>query len=358
MNEKVLYKKEVPKFFKELSKGHEFFAPVNVKGNIEFKEIKDSKEIQLDFLNSKVPPKEVLFPKMETLFEYEIKDDSEIEIQKRKDLHQEKIIFGIRPCDAHSFMLLENFFEHGKYEDNIFLKKREHTTLIGLGCNLPKSTCFCTSLGGHPFKEEDMDVFLVDLGDKYLIRGISEKGKVLLDQLNWLMSAREEDQEKALDLSNEAELSIKTKLDLEDTSAILNENYEHPLWKSISENCLGCGSCSFLCPTCHCFDVIDENDHYNNRGRRIRIWDTCQFCLYTLEASGHNPRPNEIERCRNRIMHKFCYYPNNYDLIGCVGCGRCIQLCPVNNDLREIIRKINSIKEKPKVEEKLTVAKN
>ena len=104
--------------------------------------------------------------------------------------------------------------------------------------------------------------------------------------------------------------------------------------------CLGCGTCAFLCPTCTCFDVVDEDDHYNHRGKRIRLWDTCQFCIYTQHTSGHNPRDSIIERCRNRILHKFSYYPKNYGMLGCVGCGRCIQLCPVNNDLRDIIKKI------------------
>jgi len=133
-------------------------------------------------------------------------------------------------------------------------------------------------------------------------------------------------------------------LDLKDIDKILDPNFEHPIWAEISDICIGCGTCSFLCPTCTCFDVVDENDQYNNRGRRVRIWDTCQFCLYSLHTSGHNPRDSCIERCRNRILHKFCYYPENYDRLGCVGCGRCIQLCPVNNDLRAIIEKVNNIK--------------
>ncbi len=144
----------------------------------------------------------------------------------------------------------------------------------------------------------------------------------------------------------QAEESFTTKFDFDLVTKVLDENFEHPVWQEISESCIGCSSCTFLCPTCTCFDVIDENDEYNNRGRRIRIWDTCQSCLYTLETSGHNPRPTRIQRCRNRIMHKFSYYPSNYDCLGCVGCGRCITACPVNNELRLIIDKILEIEEK------------
>ncbi|TFG00483.1 MAG: hypothetical protein EU542_08040 [Promethearchaeota archaeon] len=344
MVEKLLHQKEIPKLFKELSKDFNFFAPVDVKGNIEFKKITDPKEIVLDYYNSKVPPKEILFPQMETIFEYEINDDG-IKIEENKKLDEKNIIFGIRPCDAHSFVLLENFFNFGQFKDNLFLKKRENTTLIGIGCNNPRDTCFCTSLDGHPFKKDDMDIFLTDLGNRFLVQAVSKKGKELVKKLSWLMDAKDEDIQQAIKQANEAEIKIKTKLDFDNVANILESNFDHPIWREVSETCMGCGSCSFLCPTCHCFDVIDENDHYNNRGRRIRIWDTCQFCLYTLHTSGHNPRPGRIERCRNRLLHKFSYYPQNYDVIGCVGCGRCIQLCPVNNDLREIIKKFNEIKE-------------
>lgn len=192
--------------------------------------------------------------------------------------------------------------------------------------------------------KDDMDIFLVDLGEKYLVEGVSEKGKELMNRWKWLSDADKQDIKKAEELSKQAEESFETKLDLKDIDKILDPNFEHPIWAEISDICIGCGTCSFLCPTCTCFDVIDENDQYNNRGRRIRIWDTCQFCLYSLHTSGHNPRDSCIERCRNRILHKFCYYPENYDRLGCVGCGRCIQLCPVNNDLRAIIEKVNNIK--------------
>jgi ferredoxin len=352
MEEKLLYKKEIPKFFKQLSKVSNCFAPVNVKGNIEFKKVEDPKEIELDYFNSKVPPKEILFPQMETIFEYKIEDDNII-IEERDDLEEKKIIFGIRPCDAYSFELLENFFNFGKFKDDLFLKKRENSLLIGIGCNEPKNTCFCTSLEGHPHKKDSMDIFLTDLGEKYLVQTVSEKGKELIQNMSWLMPAKDDDLQKAIELSEAAELKIKTKLDFKNVSKILNDNFNHPIWKEISETCMGCGSCSFLCPTCHCFDVVDENDQYNKRGRRVRLWDTCQFCLYTLHTSGHNPRPGRIERCRNRILHKFNYYPENYDLIGCVGCGRCIQLCPVNNDLRTIIKKIKKI---PEEKEEIVVA--
>ena len=353
MDEKILKKNEIGKLYIELAEEYNFYAPIKEKGNIVFKKVLNTDDIVLDYFNSKVPPKEVLFPKMEVLFEYTL-DGKNVEIQDRQDLDEKYVIFGIRPCDAHGLALMANFFtSHGDCEDEIFMKKRENTTLIGIGCNIPKSTCFCTSVNGHPFQKDNLDVLLTDLGDYYLVESISDKGKSFIQKLTWLSGAKKADVQKAQELSKIAEDSFETKLDLTNVPKILGPNFEHPIWAEISEICVGCGTCSFLCPTCTCFDVIDETDQYNNRGRRIRIWDTCQSCLYTLHTSGHNPRNSCIERCRNRILHKFSYYPENYNLLGCVGCGRCVQLCPVNNDIRTILNKINQIEDKKK-EERVT----
>ena len=354
MELKILEKNQVGKLYSELSGEYHFFAPVKESGNISFKKISNSDEIILDFLNSKVPPKDVLFPQKEILFEYKTDGRNVTEIIEREDLDDKILIFGIRSCDAHSFVLLANFFAFGEFQDELFLKKKENTTLIGIGCNTPKSTCFCTSLKGHPFQKDDFDIFMVDLDDKFLVEGLSDKGKELIQKLSWLSDADDADVQKAQKLSQQAEDLMSTKLDFSNVAATLDPNFEHPIWAEISDICISCGTCTFLCPTCTCFDVIDENEPYGNRGRRIRIWDTCQYCLYTKETSGHNPRNSVIERCRNRILHKFSYYPKNYDLIGCVGCGRCVQLCPVNNDLRSIITKINEIQQKKKEEEKVS----
>ena len=349
MDIKILLKDQIVKFYSELASEYNFFAPVEEKGNIIFKKISDPEEIRLDYLNSKIPPKDVLFPKMETIFEYKY-EGKELVITERKDLEDKILIFGVRPCDAFSFKLLEDFFASGKEKDEIFLKKRENATIVGLGCNSPRLSCFCTSVGGHPFSKDNIDLSLVDLGEKYLVEANTEKGISLLQKLAWLSDANKKEIKEAEDLSKKAEDSFTTKFNFDLVTEILNENYEHPVWKEISESCIGCSSCTFLCPTCTCFDVIDEEDKYNNRGRRIRIWDTCQSCLYRLETSGHNPRPEKVQRCRNRIMHKFSYYPSNYDCLGCVGCGRCIEACPVNNELRIIIDKITDIEKEKKGE--------
>jgi formate hydrogenlyase subunit 6/NADH:ubiquinone oxidoreductase subunit I len=102
--------------------------------------------------------------------------------------------------------------------------------------------------------------------------------------------------------------------------------------------CLGCGACAYVCPTCACFDIQDEGT--GNKGTRVRCWDSCAFSLFTLHTSGHNPREEQTERWRQRILHKFLYMPERQQVYGCVGCGRCSRGCPVDMNILEHLKKI------------------
>ena len=121
--------------------------------------------------------------------------------------------------------------------------------------------------------------------------------------------------------------------------------YDDPFWDELHLKCLGCGACTYLCPTCHCFDIVDEGNAV--RGKRVRNWDTCQFALFTHHTSGHNPRQSGKERMRQRVMHKFNYFVENQGEIACVGCGRCVRNCPVNLDIRAVIEGIRRVTEGP-----------
>ena len=304
-----------------------------------FKEIQDPEEAYLDYGNSTVPPKKVVFPQTETLFRFQVGNPELSE----KDVEKEgtTIIFGLRPCDARAMSIVDKLFSWD-YDDPYYLKRRKLVTLVGMACVEPPSVnCFCTSVGGSPFGKEGLDLLLTDMGDEhYLVQALTEKGEKLQETLaSHLGDAGDKDESKVEELAKEAEGKISRSIDPEGIPEKLPGLWEHDLWKKVSASCLGCGICTFLCPTCHCFDIQDEVDE-PGEGRRARMWDSCMFSEYTVHASGHNPRPTRRERTRNRINHKYSYYPDRFDVIACVGCGRCINLCPVNIDILDILEQV------------------
>ena len=335
MNWKIIEKKKLPVLVGELTKEYDVFAPVKEKSIVSFERLSSENQAYLDFRNTKKPPNEVFFPQTETLFTYGT-GKKDVEIVESPAVKGKRVVLGVRPCDARSFVLLDKFFSSGEHKDMYYLEKRKNTTIVGLACNHPLSTCFCTSMGGSPFGKEGMDLLLQDVNGKYLIETVTERGKELIKKFPWLKDAKKADIEKAKKLSEDAETAVTSKVSVNGVSEKLDRMFDDPLWDQIYQKCLGCGVCTFLCPTCCCFDILDEE------GKRVRIWDSCQFSCFTLQGSGHNPRPSGKERMRQRIMHKFNYFVKNYGESFCVGCGRCVQECPVNLDIREVVGAISA----------------
>lgn len=284
--------------------------------------------------NTTVPPKSVVFPQTETLYRYRL-GQTEMETP---NLNEESILLGVRPCDARAMSIVEKLFRWD-YEDPYYLKRRALTTVVGLACSEPVMNCFCPSVGGGPASTEGLDLLMVDLGESYYLETVTEKGRALLEEVKDLLEdAGEAALQRKEQVVQDATGKIRRSVDTSGIPEGLPGLWEHPLWQKTSAACLGCGACTFLCPTCHCFDIQDEAEGFD--ARRCRMWDSCMFAEYTLHASGHNTRPTRRERTRNRINHKYNYYVKKFDVIACVGCGRCVNICPVNVDIIEILRQV------------------
>ncbi len=332
MSEFVLPKKKADEFLGALIQKQSLFAPLKKDSIVSYQEVLDPKDVLWNFSKSVVPPKGVLFPQTEIMFRFGTgKKGLEAESHEK-----EILIFGIRPCDGKAFLILDYIFR-GDYSDPYYLERRAHTVMMGLSCSEPDRNCFCTSLGGGPLSKEGLDALFTDIGDRYYIELFSERGKRILDELGELTSpATETDAEERKALLSKTEDKFKRKVaDAVELQKKMDELFDDKFWSEISLRCLGCGICAYLCPTCHCFDIQDEIT--NKEGRRVRVWDSCMFKEYTLHASGENPRPTRVERFKNRIYHKYKYYVDNFKVIACVGCGRCIERCPANLDLIEIL---------------------
>ena len=332
-------KNQMVRLLAALLERYRVIAPVEQDGLVAFRPLRSPEEALCDYQNARVSPKGLIFPQVEALFTYCLVGERP-ELREPPQPQNRQVVFGIRPCDARSFVLLDQVFDGDAWQDGYYLSKRENTTVVAIACSKPGLACFCTSVGGGPFSVEGSDLLLTDLGQEYLFEVVTNKGAVLAEA--W--SEYEEADEGSL--CHKAELQATAEAALADRVAIggidrrLKGMWDDVFWERLHEKCLGCGICTYLCPTCHCFNIVDEGS--DQQGQRLRLWDSCMFPLFTQQASGHNPRPTGKERWRQRLMHKFCYWVDNYGDVGCVGCGRCVVNCPVNLDLRHVLKEICS----------------
>jgi len=332
-----LDKKDFKPFLQSLMVEYDLFAPVQLaEGVAVFKKIDRPDEVDFSSSNTQKPAKEVFFPQSETMFRYE-KTGKQHQVTSTEEVERKRVILGARPCDIQAVSLIDQVFSGKEFTDVYYVNKRKATTIIGMACDHPLSTCFCSSMKGGPFHREGSDLFLIDLGEAYLVELLTEKGKTF-QKNKFLKEALAKDINLAKEVEEKATPKTDGSLPVAGIEKRLDQMLESPFWERVQEKCIGCRICTYLCPTCHCFDIVDEA--LTNKGQRVRNWDSCLSSLYSQETSGHNPRPTNRERTRQRIMHKFNYFPKNFDQIACVGCGRCIIYCPVNFDIRQTIKEI------------------
>ena len=313
--------------------GKRVVAPRLNAGTVLYEPLADSAEMIIDQLPRR-SGKEAFFPLCEDIVSYE-KEGQKVTLTDIDPARfPETFLVGVRPCDAAAIPVLDAVFSWD-YKDQFFLERRKKTTVIGLACTAADDACFCTAVGLSPDEKRGSDLFLSPLqGGGYLCESLTEKGEALLTAYDELFSG-----ERSAELLPLARPEVE-KVDLAKVKAWLDEHFDDPAWDSIATRCVGCGACAFVCPACHCFDIVDEGTEKS--GKRRKNWDACGFWKFTHHASGHNPRDGQPKRYRNRIMHKFKYYDDKFGQTLCTGCGRCIRLCPVGIDIKEIIDKIGS----------------
>lgn len=329
----ILKKSELKEKLISWSEDSQVWLPLKRENFSRFEHFTPTAELALESPhNTRVPPKELFLPQSEVLLKYRPGGAAEA----AKLLQETRIVFGIHPCDTKAITLLDTIFDTQENNDPYWKARRENTILIGLGCAEPCPTCFCTTVESGPFGSSGMDAIATDLGDSYHLRTIGSRASKFLKDLP--ASSPEQDA-LAKEIQQRALNSISKAFEVADLKIKLDNNFESAYWQQVSISCLGCGVCTFLCPTCFCFDIVDEAQ----RSERVRNWDTCMFNVYSLETSGHNPRPTKRERTRQRVMHKFSYWLDHVGKIGCTGCGRCVRYCPVGLDIRAMLRAANEL---------------
>jgi ferredoxin len=330
---------KVRQWIDELSRTYSVLVPRQVDDSIVFQSFDPEAEIPLD-RQPTVPPKEALFPKSETLLLYKYDKDPEqpgrqkLSIKERQPA-EKQVVFGARPCGARGFSIFDPVFEQGEYQDPYYQARRENTLFITVACSMPENTCFCHWVGGSPADPTGSDILLVPVQSGYLVEQVTERAGPLLSSK--LLEEAGAAQEEGQKVKQAAADCLEEPPDLTDLPERLLQLFDNlDFWDKASAKCISCGACTYLCPTCYCFNITDEPS--GMAGRRLRSWDNCMSYLFTLEGSGHNPRPTKAHRLRNRVGHKFSYYPELHERVfACCGCGRCIKSCPVCVDIREIV---------------------
>jgi ferredoxin len=330
---------DLDRLYSAIAQAMRLYLPVEVAGEVEFRPYDGAAKVRLDALQTVKSAKDAFFPISEDLMKFH-KEQKSFTIEPGKELDEDFAILGVRACDARSFSILDHVFLT-EPRDGFYAARREHGIVVSLACSRPEETCFCQTFGIDPTNPEgDVVTWLAD-GNLYW-EPKTEKGQKLTDLVKDVLtdaedvSAVEKQQASVRDILKKLPIG-KLNLDYF-TSTDQLEIFHRPEWEELSQGCLGCGTCTFVCPTCQCYDIRDFN---NGDGQitRYRCWDSCMYSDFTLMAAV-NSRKTQMQRFRQRFMHKLVYAPLNKNEFSCVGCGRCLRKCPVGKNIVKVAKKI------------------
>lgn len=307
-------------------------AKVPAQENKEFIE-----KLAFDYDSFLTSPKTIGFPQLAPMLEFKGGQIKEFTVPQKP-----RLIMGVRACDWRAICFVDDFFQKN-YQDIYYLNKMADKIVIIIGCKQAASNCFCTSTHTGPYLEQHFDLQMVDIDDAYLVEVDSKKGAKLVSLYkSFFEQPKEKDIKAAQKTKQKAIQSVKLKLDFEKAiDAFCNDNVPENIFKKIAERCIHCGGCLYICPTCTCYNVFDQGGE--KYAVRYRNWDACVFSGYTREASGHNPRQAKWLRAARRYEHKLKYDYQTTGVSGCVGCGRCLTVCPVGIGISQVIDEVSRI---------------
>ena len=318
--------------FARIAADKKLYLPIEKAGKVDFYEWNEGETVRLDALKTVKSAKDVFFPQVENLLKFRVEGKS-IEINQAPLCEEDFVIFGVRGCDAKSFEILDRVFLVDP-RDEFYASRRAHGIVVTLACGEPEESCFCTNFGVNPANPGG-DVTAWIVGDEMFLQGNTEKGEKLIAELDEAdAKAAADEQARISEIAQKLPLNG---LNLEGFDGEhLMEKFNDPKWEGLSRACLGCGTCTFVCPTCQCYDIRDFDN--GKSVTRYRCWDSCMYSDFTLMAA-ENSRHTQLQRYRQRFMHKLVYFPaNNEGVYSCVGCGRCVEKCPQGLNIVRVIK--------------------
>ena len=329
-------KNDLSALFAKIAQSNGLYLPVKAAGKTNFAAWEENAQVDLDSLKTVKSPKDAFFPQSENLYSCN-KENGKTVITAEKLVEEPFVVFGIRACDVRGLAVLDQVFL-SEPVDSYYAARRAKGILVSYACHAPETSCFCATFGIDCAAPEG-DVVTWMIGDELYWEAKTEKGEALTAQVRDLLSDGDEanvEAEQTAIRGIYAKLP-NGKLSLEGWGAqAADTRFDSPLWEQLYKPCLACGTCTFVCPTCQCYDIKDYNT--GNGIRRYRCWDSCMYSDFTMMAHGNN-RTSQMQRFRQRFLHKLAYYPANNDgMFSCVGCGRCVDKCPAHLNIVKVMK--------------------
>lgn len=329
-------KENLSALFQVIAGEQDLYLPVNNNGQVNFAAWTEDANVDLDTLKSVKSPKDAFFPQSENLYMVK-KEDKKIKIEPEELQNKDFVVFGMKACDVKGIEVLDKVFLVDPV-DTYYAARRKHGTIVVMACHEPEETCFCKVFGvdcADPVA--DVATWMID-GELYW-KAVTEKGEALTQKVASLLTdaeeAKVEEEKKAIRAI--VEKLPYANLSLEGWNGdVLLEKFNSPIWEKLYKPCLACGTCTFVCPTCQCYDIKDYDT--GSGVQRYRCWDSCMYSDFTMMAHGNN-RTSQMQRFRQRFMHKLVYFPANNDgMYSCVGCGRCVEKCPASLNIVKVVK--------------------
>ena len=332
-------KENLSALFQSIAESQELYLPVEVSGQVNFKAWTQDANVSLETLKTVKSPKDAFFPQSENLYTVQ-REGKKLSIEPQALKEQNFVVFGMKACDIQGVKVLDNVFLSDPI-DSFYAARREHGTIVAMACHEPEESCFCKAFGidcAEP--AADVATWMVE-GELYW-KALTEKGEALTKAVESLLVEADGADAEKLETEKTAIRAIVEKLPYSDLSLegwngdALTEKFNSPVWEELYKPCLACGTCTFVCPTCQCYDIKDYDTGHGVK--RYRCWDSCMYSDFTMMAHGNN-RNSQMQRFRQRFMHKLVYYPvNNNGMFSCVGCGRCVEKCPSSLNIVKVIK--------------------
>ena len=297
-----------------------------------FLKLNDFDELQMDYTRSYSSPKNFFLPFKEDLSTYHL-DEGDWEQEIKYTIHP-RVIVGMRACDINALRKLDEVLLKSVYPNPYYYARRRNTIIIGLD-HEPLDDCFCRSMDAN-VAFRGFDLFLTDIGDKYVVAIASDTGYILATRFGG-QEITDEDQLHYKRVKREIESKFKTQVDVTIVPELMDLEFESDVWKKWGDKCLSCGSCAMVCPSCYCYGVEEEVDLTFTTATKRRFLYSCNLLDFATVAGGHNFRPEPEIRLKYRYYHRFRGFVEAFNQSLCVGCNRCGVACPAGIHPKAVI---------------------